>query len=282
MNTNRLPSCLCGAIIATVGFFYFVVYAVQFLLFHLPTSLDVVPLAVLILAFALGLASCYLYTALNYLVEIVSDAPLADEGHLIKLVGIISMWATALPITAFLLPLCPWVQLGYLVGYTVVALGHLALSDRHQIEGQTSPTGAYLLSLSIIMLALMPTMQTLAGPASLATPLGSAFLKLLVSNIFGLVIYLLQPLEHFGIPYRWRASFHVMHLITTCAIIFYSREVMQVASLQSLWLIGYRDLWTHRARSENTHVELGRSNCEWTTVADVSWELFSACSWPDS
>ncbi|KAJ5267484.1 hypothetical protein N7478_010292 [Penicillium angulare] len=224
MNTNRLPSCLCGAIIASVGFLYFLVYAVQFLLFHLPTSLDLVPTAVLVLLFAVSIASCYLYAALSYVIEIITDEPLASESGLIKLAGTISIWATALPAAGFLLPIWSWTQLGYLVGLTAVALGHLQVRNRQS----TPRSGTSLDILSIIMLALMPTMHALAGPASFPTPLATAFVKLLASNILGLVIYMLQPLEALGVPHHWGPSFHAMCLMTTLALIVYSHEVMQV------------------------------------------------------
>ncbi|KAJ5267921.1 hypothetical protein N7478_010729 [Penicillium angulare] len=223
MNTNRLPSCLCGAIIASVGFLYFLVYAVQFLLFHLPTSLDLVPTAVLVLLFAVSIASCYLYVALSFVIEIITDEPLASESSLIKLVGTISIWATALPTTAFL-PIWSWTQLGYLVGLTAVVLGYLQARN-----GQSTPrSGTSLDILSIIMLALMPTMHALAGPASFSTPLATAFVKFLASNILGLVIYMLQPLEALGVPHHLGPSFHAMCLMTTFALIVYSHEVMQV------------------------------------------------------
>lgn len=234
MNANRLASCLCGAIIGSLGFFYFLVYTLQFLLFHMPSSPEVVPATLAVLLFALSVAFCHLYTSVHFFLGLISDEPLAEERQLITLVGIISIWASALPTVAFLLPAWSWIQVGYMAGFTVVVLGHLPRSFRRTLQRNEPGPSTPLAVLSIIMLSLTPTIHALVGPASLPTTLAIAFTKLLVSNILGLVIFLLQPLEMLGMAHRWRASFHVMYLIATFTVIAYSQEVMRTATTQKV------------------------------------------------
>ncbi|KAF2999993.1 hypothetical protein E8E15_000785 [Penicillium rubens] len=229
LDYRNLRNYAIGAIIGMLGFSYFVIYLLMFLVFHFPASQESIPYALTVIAFGGGIALWYLCVVFqNGFSAFQKEKPRKEQDSM-WLVGLFLVWTAALPTIAFLFPAQPLLQLGYASAFTMIAVG--SLSDGYL---QDMDTGAFSSRLSVQfasvgLLALVPTIHALAEPLHAPSPLAAAFGRLVLINLFGCSLYALRPLERIGMVQTWQPSLHGMYLVLTYSLVEYSKVVMQVA-----------------------------------------------------
>ncbi|KAF3006310.1 hypothetical protein E8E15_001842 [Penicillium rubens] len=229
LDYRNLRNYAIGAIIGMLGFSYFVIYLLMFLVFHFPASQESIPYALTVIAFGGGIALWYLCVVFqNGFSAFQKEKPRKEQDSM-WLVGLFLVWTAALPTIAFLFPAQPLLQLGYASAFTMIAIRRL--SDGYL---QDMDTGAFSSRLSVQfasvgLLALVPTIHALAEPLHAPSPLAAAFGRLVLINLFGCGLYALRPLERIGIVRSWQPSLHGMYLVLTYSLVGYSKVVMQVA-----------------------------------------------------
>ncbi|CAG8638533.1 unnamed protein product [Penicillium salamii] len=207
VDYRNLRNYATGAIIGMLGFSYFVVYLLMFLVFHFPTSQESIPYALTVIAFGGGISLWYLCVVFQNGFYALHKEEAAKEQDSMWSVGLFLLWTAALPTIAFLFPAQPLLQLGYASAFTVIAVG--SLSDAYLKDENTGTFPA--------------------EPLHAPSPLAAAFGRLVLINLFGCAIYALRPLERIGIARSWQPSLHGMYLVLTYSLVEYSKAVVQVA-----------------------------------------------------
>lgn len=228
VDYRNLRNYAIGAIIGILGFSYFAIYLLMFLLFHFPTSQESIPYALTVIAFGGGIALWYLCVVFQYGFSALHKEA-AKEQDSIWFVGLFLVWTAALPTIAFLFPAQPLLQLGYASAFTVIAVGSLSDAYLKDMNTGTFPGRLSLQFSSVGLLALVPTIHALAEPLHAPSPLAAAFGRLILINLFGCALYALRPLERIGIVRSWQPSLHAMYLVLTYSLVEYSKAVMQAA-----------------------------------------------------
>ncbi|OGE46515.1 hypothetical protein PENARI_c214G05478 [Penicillium arizonense] len=231
MNTldyQILRNCAIDIIIGMLGLSYFVVYLLLFLIFHFPSTQDSIPYALAVIAFGGGIALWYLCVVIQNGFRVLHNQKKNRQPVSLWFVGLFLIWTAALPTIAFLFPAQPSLQLGYASAFTVIVVG--SLPDGYLKDGTVSFRGRFSLQYaSVGLLALVPTIHTLAEPLHDPSPLATAFCRLLFINFFGCVFYVCRPLERIGMTRIGQPTLHGMYLIATYSLVEYSKVVMQVA-----------------------------------------------------
>ena len=111
----------------------------------------------------------------------------------------------------------------------MIAVGSLSDTYLKEINTGTFSGQLSLQFSSVGLLALVPTIHTLAELLHTPSPLAAAFGRLVLSNLFGCALYTLRPLERIGIAQSWQPSLHGMYSVLTYSLVEYSKAVVQVA-----------------------------------------------------
>ncbi|CAG8891866.1 unnamed protein product [Penicillium nalgiovense] len=209
LDYRNLRNCAIGVIIGTLGFSYFVIYLLMFLIFHFPSSQQSIPYALAVMAFGGGSAIWYLYVIFQNGFSAFQKVKMTKEQDSPWFVDLFLVWTTALPTIAFLFPAQPLLQLGR---------GHGGISRRLSLQFA-----------SVVLLALVPSIHALAEPLHAPSPLATAFGRLVLLNLCGCALYALRPLERIGMVQFWQPSLHGMYLVLTYSLVEYSKAVLQVA-----------------------------------------------------
>jgi hypothetical protein len=218
-----------SVIIGILGFSYFAIYLLMFLVFHFPTSQESIPYALTVIAFGGGIALWYLCVVLQGGLSAFHKEEPTKQQDSMWFVGLFLVWTAALPTIAFLFPAQPLLQLGYASAFTVIAVGTLSDASLKDVNTGTLPGRFSPQFASLGLLALVPTIHALAEPLQAPSPLAAAFGRLVLINLFGCALYALRPLERIGIAQSWQPSLHGMYLVLTYSHVEYSKAVMQVA-----------------------------------------------------
>ena len=229
LDYRNLRNYVIGAIIGMLGFSYFVIYLLMFLVFHFPASQESIPYALVVIAFGGGIAVWYLCVVFQNGFRAFHKEEVTKEQDSMWFVGLFLVWTTALPTIAFLFPAQPLLQLGYASAFTVIAIGSLSDSYLKDMDTGPFPGRLSLQFVSVGLLALVPTIHALAEPLHAPSPLAAAFGRLVLINLFGCALYALRPLERIGIVRSWPPSLHGMYLVLTYSLVEYSKAVAQVA-----------------------------------------------------
>jgi hypothetical protein len=229
VDYRNLRNYAIGAIIGILGFSYFAIYLLMFLVFHFPTSQESIPYALTVIAFGGGIALWYLCVVFQNGFYAFHKEEAAKEQDSMWSVGLFLVWTAALPTIAFLFPAQPLLQLGYASAFTVIAVGSLSDAYLKHVNTGTFPGRLSLQFSSVGLLALVPTIHALAKPLHAPSPLAAAFGRLVLINLFGCALYALRPLERIGIVRSWQPSLHGMYLVLTYSLVEYSKAVVQVA-----------------------------------------------------
>ncbi|CAG8365789.1 unnamed protein product [Penicillium salamii] len=229
LGYRNLRNYAIGAIIGMLGFSYFVIYLLMFLIFHFPSTQESIPYALAVIAFGGGIALWYLCVVFQNGFYALHKEEAAKEQDSMWSVGLFLVWTAALPTIAFLFPAQPLLQLGYASAFTVIAVGSLSDTYLKEMNTGTFPGRLSLQFSSVGLLALVPTIHALAEPLHAPSPLAAAFGRLVLINLFGCAIYALRPLERIGITRSWQPSLHGMYLVLTYSLVEYSKAVVQVA-----------------------------------------------------
>ncbi|CAG8276044.1 unnamed protein product [Penicillium olsonii] len=229
LDYRNLRNFAIGAIIGMLGFSYFVIYLLMFLVFHFPSTQESIPYALAVIAFGGGIAVWYLCVVFQNGFNAFHKGEAAKEQDSMWSVGLFLVWTAALPTIAFLFPAQPLLQLGYTSAFTVIAVGSLSDAYLKDMNTGTFPGRLSLQFSSVGLLALVPTIHALAEPLHTPSPLAAAFGRLVLINLFGCALYAWRPFERIGIVRSWQPSLHGMHLVLTYSLVEYSKAVMQVA-----------------------------------------------------
>ncbi|CAG8082057.1 unnamed protein product [Penicillium salamii] len=229
LDYRNLRNYAIGAIIGILGFSYFVIYLLMFLVFHFPSSQESIPYALAVIAFGGGIAVWYLSVVFQNVFNAFHKEEAIKEQDSMWFVGLFLVWTAALPTIAFLFPAQPLLRLGYASAFTVIAVGSLSDAYLKEMNTRTFPGRLPLQLSSVGLLALVPTIHALAEPLHAPSPLATAFGRLVLINLFGCALYALRPLERIGIARSWQPSLHSMYLVLTYSLVEYSKAVVQVA-----------------------------------------------------
>ncbi|CAG8891190.1 unnamed protein product [Penicillium salamii] len=208
LDYRNLRNCAIGVIIGTLGFSYFVIYLLMFLIFHFPSSQQSIPYALTVMAFGGGSAIWYLFRVVWWFIPGLDRSSSHDR---------------------FSLPSPTIATTWVCIGFTMIAVG--SLSDGYPKDVDTGAFSARL-SLqfaSVVLLALVPSIHALAEPLHAPSPLATAFGRLVLLNLCGCALYALRPLERIGMVQFWQPSLHGMYLVLTYSLVEYSKAVLQVA-----------------------------------------------------
>ncbi|CAI7622250.1 unnamed protein product [Penicillium viridicatum] len=200
LEYQNLRSCAIGAIIGTLGFSYFVIYLLMFLIFHFPSSQQSIPYALAVMAF--------------------------DS---VWFGGLFLVWTAALPTIAFLFPAQSLLQLGCASALTIIAVGSLSDGYLKDMDMGAFSARLSLQFASVVLLALVPSIHALAEPLHAPSPLATAFGRLVLLNLCGYALYAFHPLERIGMVQFWQPSLHGTYLVLTYGLVEYSKAVFQVA-----------------------------------------------------
>lgn len=207
----------------------------QFVIFRFPATPECIPMALSMIAFGSGVilwSLCvFSHRALN-----VFEVRTTQEQKNITWCGLLFLvWTAALPTIVILFPAQPLLQLGYMIVFTIIALGNLpeyAAADETVTE--TPPPRLPIHMICVVLLALVPTIHALAEPVTTSSSLATAFGRFVLSSALGAAVYLFEPFEKITATPNWNPSLHVMHLILVFSLISYSRVVFdEVASRMS-------------------------------------------------
>ncbi|KAJ5704811.1 hypothetical protein N7536_000500 [Penicillium majusculum] len=229
LGYRNLRNYAIGAIIGMLGFSYFVIYLLMFLVFHFPSTQESIPYALAVIAYGGGIAVWYLCVVFQNGFNAFHKEKSTKEQDSMWFVGLFLVWTAALPTIVFLFPAQPLLQLGYASAFTVIAVGTLSDAYLKDVNTGAIPGRFPLQFASVGLLALVPTIHVLAEPLHAPSPLAAAFGRLVLINLFGCALYALRPLERIGIVRSWQPSLHGMYLVLTYSLVECSKAVMQVA-----------------------------------------------------
>ena len=229
LDYRNLRNCAIGVIIGTLGFSYFVIYLLMFLIFHFPSSQQSIPYALTVMAFGGGSAIWYLCVIFQNCFSAFQKEKMRKEQDSVWFGGLFLVWTAALPTIAFLFPAQPLLQLGYASAFTMIAVGSLSDGYLKDMDMGAFPARLSLQFASVVLLALVPSIHALAEPLHAPSPLATAFGRLVLLNLCGCALYALRPLERIGMVQFWQPSLHGMYLILTYSLVEYSKAVLQVA-----------------------------------------------------
>ncbi|KAJ5938367.1 hypothetical protein N7466_001501 [Penicillium verhagenii] len=228
INSYDLPDRVLGAIISGFGLSYFIVFLLQFLVFHFPSSQNDIPEALAVIAFGVGVILWHLGVFFHR-IFCTSHERLNQQQLRLHAGVLFLIWTAATPTIVFLFPAQPWLQLGYTSALAVIAFGSLPQGLLYDENNQKPSDTSSIHLASVIMLSLTPTIHALAEPVTGASPLAMAFGRIVIIGSLSFAFYFLEPLERIGLARIWQLSFHGMHMMLTYSLVAYSEAVMQAA-----------------------------------------------------
>jgi hypothetical protein len=232
-NRQNVRDCALGASIGIFGFSYFLIYALQFFIFHFPSTPGEIIVALSVTGFGIGTALWYLNLIYHHVIRVFEYEGTKDEQDSPQLGRLFLLWVVTLPTISFLFSGQPLLQIWYTSSLTGITVGNL---PRYLFLGQTDDDDApstdfspHMASVSLV--ALMPTIHALANPifTQHQLQLAISFGELMIGGLLGRTLYLLRPLERMGVAQNWHPSLHGMHLIWTYSLVSFSNAVLQAA-----------------------------------------------------
>ncbi|CAG8945122.1 unnamed protein product [Penicillium salamii] len=162
-----------------LGFSYFVIYLLMFLVFHFPSTQESIPYVLVVIVFGGGIAVWYLCVVFQNGFNVFHKEEAVKKQD--------SMWSVGL----FLL--------GYTSAFTLIAVKSLSNTYFKEMNTKTFPSQLSLQFLLVGLLALVPTIHILTEPLHTPFPLTTTFSQLMLINLFDYTLYTLHPLERIRI-----------------------------------------------------------------------------------
>ncbi|KAJ5749480.1 hypothetical protein N7533_006508 [Penicillium manginii] len=232
-NGQNVRDFALGVSIGIFGFSYFLIYALQFFIFHFPSTPGEIIIALSVTGFGIGIALWYLNLIYHHMIKVFEYEDITDEQDSPHLGRLFLLWVVTLPTIPFLFSGQPLLQIWYTSSLTGITVGNL---PRYLLLGQTDDDDAPLTDFSLHMtsvslVASMPTIHALAKPifTQHQLQLAISFGELMIGGLLGRTLYLLRPLERMGVAQNWHPSLHGMHLIWTYNLVSFSNAVLQTA-----------------------------------------------------
>lgn len=226
-KSENLRDCAVITLIGIFGVSYFSLFALQYLIFHFPSTPADIVKTLSVLFFAIGVIGWYLLS-LSYRVIASIHEDYAACWQRLEFGGVLLLiWTTTLPTVILLFPTQPFLQLGYLAVFSLVFVGSLV--DLFMYDPSIAMIRVrfpyYCTSLGI--LALVPIIHSFTETPNAASELAIAFGRMAVMNTMGAVFYLLHPLERTGLVSGWQPSLYVMHFVLAYSAFKYSQVILQ-------------------------------------------------------
>ena len=155
LDYRNLRNCAIGAIIGMLGFSYFVIDLLMFLVFHFPSTQESIPYALAVIAFGGGIAVWYLCVVFQNVFNAFHKEEATNGQASMWFVGPFLVWTAALPTIAFLFPAQPLLQLGYTSAFTMIAVGSISDIYLKDIDTGVSSGRLSLQFASLGLLALV-------------------------------------------------------------------------------------------------------------------------------
>ncbi|KAF3403984.1 hypothetical protein F1880_010322 [Penicillium rolfsii] len=226
LQPERLRDC---AIVATINLFgasYFLLFLVHFLIFHFPSSPEVILKSLSVIFFCGGVIFWCLTSLIYRTIEAFGHGNAPNWQRLEFSGALILISATAIPYVILQFSNQPPVQIGSMCALALAAVGYLVdflvVDCRALVAQERFPYHCASLGL----LSLVPAIYALAEPASVPSPLAFQFCRMVICNSLGALHYLLRPLERMGLVPGWRPSLYTMHLALVHSMVVYSNDIL--------------------------------------------------------
>lgn len=217
-------------IINVFGLLYFYLFVVHFLLFYFPSSPRGILDSLSVLFFCAGVIFWCTSSLFYRFLDAFWGNDAAEWQKLEFGATLVLIWATTLPSAVVLFHTEPYLQLGYISAFTVVAVGILV---DFVICDPSCCAVRYRFSYSCVslgLLSLVPTIYSLTGKSQSAPSLAIHHGRMAIWNSLGATFYLFRPLERIGVVNGWRPSLYVMHLVLAYNAVTYSRAVLHAVA----------------------------------------------------
>lgn len=226
-RSGNLRDCLVITLIGIFGVSYFSLFAVQYLIFHFPSTPADIVKALSVIFFAIGVI-CWYLSSLSY--RLIASIQRDDAAcwQSLEFGGVLLLiWSTTLPTVVLLFPAQPLLQLGYLATFSITFVGSVV--DLFAYDPSIAMVRVrfpyYCISLGII--ALIPIIHSFIETPGAVPALTNAFGRMAVVNTLGALFYLFRPLERTCLVCEWQPSLYVMHLALAYSVARYSQAVLQ-------------------------------------------------------
>lgn len=217
-------------IINVFGLLYFYLFVVHFLLFYFPSSPRGILDSLSVLFFCAGVIFWCTSSLFYRFLDAFRGNDAAEWQKLEFGATLVLIWATTLPSAVVLFHTEPYLQLGYISAFTVVAVGILV---DFVICDPSCCAVRYRFPYSCVslgLLSLVPTIYALTGKSQSAPSLAIHHGRMAIWNSLGATFYLFRPLERIGVVNGWRPSLYVMHLVLAYNAVTYSRAVLHAVA----------------------------------------------------
>ncbi|CAG8320861.1 unnamed protein product [Penicillium salamii] len=230
MTNSQTQVMRDGAIIAIINIFgisYSTLFVLQFLLFHFPSSPEMIMSSLSLISFSGGAILWHL-SSLFYRAISAFNGKDTTDWQIFEFGGaLVLIYAATVSSMVLLFPTLPSVQLGYLFSFTLAAVGNsVDLLARDFGTSEARLIFPYHCT-SLCLFSLAPMMHTLTATAASISPLAVQFGRSAIFNALGVAIYLLRPLERLCVFGGWRFELYVMHSILAYSIVLYSQAVLR-------------------------------------------------------
>ncbi|CAG8372271.1 unnamed protein product [Penicillium salamii] len=230
MTNSQTQVMRDGAIIAIINIFgisYSTLFVLQFLLFHFPSSPEMIMSSLSLISLSGGAILWHL-SSLFYRAISAFNGKDTTDWQILEFGGaLVLIYAATIPSVVLLFPTLPSVQLGYLFSFTLAAVGNLVDFLARDFGTPEARLIFPYHCASLCLFSLVPMMHTLTATAASISPLAVQFGRGAMLNALVAAIYLLRPLERLCVFGGWRLELYVMHSVLAYSIVLYSQAVLR-------------------------------------------------------
>ncbi|KZN92355.1 hypothetical protein EN45_025090 [Penicillium chrysogenum] len=221
------------AIITIINIFvllYFYLFVIHFLLFYFPSSPRGILDSLSVLVFCAGVIFWCTSSVFYRFLDAFRGNDAAEWQKLEFGAALVLIWAATVPSVVVLFRTEPYLELGYISAFTVVAVEVLV---DFVICDPSCCAVRYRFPYSCVslgLLSLIPTIYALTGTSESASSLAIHHGRMAIWNSLGATFYLFRPLERIGVVNGWRPSLYVMHLVLAYNAVTYSSTVLHAVA----------------------------------------------------
>ncbi|CAG8282462.1 unnamed protein product [Penicillium salamii] len=230
MTNSQTQDMRDGAIIGIINIFgisYSTLFALQFLLFHFPSSPEMIMSALCVICLSGGAILWHL-SSLFYRAIMVLSGKNQTDWQILEFGGaLVLIYAATISSVVLLFATPLSVQVGYLFSFTLVAVGHLVDLVAWDVGTSVVRLRFPYHCASLCLFSFVPIMHALAATFPRVPLLAIQLGRTAMLNALGAAIYLLRPLERLGVFGGWKFELYVMHSILAYSLVLYSQAVLR-------------------------------------------------------